>query len=235
MRTGTRSSPASLAARSLLSPAMSSKPFVVERTTSGWSIPTSRIEAASSLMPVSGKLRRGWRVLGRIAETGSSSNFNPPTLSPVAMSAERPRPRPLLPTAQHLLGDGRVRLRACALGCVERDRQPEAGRLAQPHVPRYDRLEHAVSEEGPHLLCHLMGEVGARIEHRQEYPSHLEIRVQLLPYHPDALHELGQAFEGVVLALYRYEHLVRCGQRVERQQIERRRTVEEHHVVRVRR
>src|SRR5215207_7996348 len=235
MRTGTLSSPASLAARSLLSPAMSSKPSGVERTTSGCSIPTSLIEAAISLMPASGKLRRGWRVFGRIAVVGSSSNFNPPTLSPVAMSAESPRPRPLLPTAQYLLGDRGVRLCAGALGGVERHRQPEAGRLAQPHVPGNDRLEHAVSEEGPHFLGHLMGEVGARVEHRQEYPSHLETRVQLLPHHPDALHELGQAFEGVVLALYGYEHLVRRGQRVEGQQIKRRRTVEEHQVVRIRR
>src|SRR3990170_7870226 len=146
MRTGTLSSPASFAARSLLSPAMSSKPSEVERTTSGCRMPTSRIEAASSLMPASGKLRRRWRDFGLIAVVGSSSNFNPPTLSPVAMSAESPRPNPLLPTAQHLLGDGRVRFRAGALGGVERDRQPEAGRLAQPHVPWYDRVEHAVSE-----------------------------------------------------------------------------------------
>src|SRR5215218_663664 len=190
MRTGTRSSPASLAARSLLSPAMSSKPFVVERTTSGWSIPTSRIEAASSLMPVSGKLRRGWRVLGRIAETGSSSNFNPPTLSPVAMSAERPRPSPLLPTAQYLLGYGRIRLRPATLGSVERDRQPETRRFAQAHVPGYDRVEHAIAEEGAYLLRYLVGEVGAGIEHRKEHPSYLQSRVQLLPHHPDALHEL---------------------------------------------
>jgi len=45
IRTGTRSIPASLAALKRLSPAMSSNPFSVIRITSGWSIPTSRIEA----------------------------------------------------------------------------------------------------------------------------------------------------------------------------------------------
>src|SRR5918999_1281815 len=219
MRTGTLSSPASFAARSLLSPAMSSNPLSVERTTSGWRIPTSRIEAASSLMPASGKLRRGWRVFGRMAVVGNSSNLSPPTLSPVAMSAESPRPSPLLPTAQHLLGNGRVRLRPGALGSVESYRQTEAGRLAQPYVPGYYRTEHTISEEGTYLVGYLVGEVGARVEHRQEDPSHLEAGVQLFPHHPYALHELRQALEGVVLALYRNEDLVGRGERVERQQI----------------
>src|SRR5215210_2341625 len=235
MRTGTLSNPASFAARSRLSPAISSKPLSVERTTSGWRMPTSRIEAASSLMPASGKLRRGWRVLGRIAEGGSSSNLSPPTLSPVAMSAESPRPSPLLPTTQYLLGDGRVCLRPGALGGVERDREPEAWRLAQPHVPGYDRAEHPIPEEGPYLLGHLVGQVGARVEHREEHPSHLEIWIQFFPHHPYALHELREPLQGVVLALYGDEDLVRRGQRVEREQVERRRTIEEHHVVRIRR
>src|ERR687897_65943 len=190
MRTGTLSNPASLAARNLLSPAMSSKPPSVERTTSGCRIPTSRMEAANSLMPPSGKLRRGWRVFGRIAEVGSSSNLSPPTLSPVAMRAESPRPNPLLPTAQYLLGDCRVRLGPGALGSVERYRQPEAGRFAQPDVPGYDGVEHEIPEEGPHLVGDLVGEVGARVEHCEEHSSNLEAGVELLPYHPDALHEL---------------------------------------------
>ena len=48
------------------------------------------MEAASSFMLASEKLRRGWWVFGRIAETGTSSNRSPPTLSPADMSAESP-------------------------------------------------------------------------------------------------------------------------------------------------
>src|SRR5918998_1337029 len=58
--------------------------------------------------------------------------------------------------------------------------------------------------------------------------------VQFLPHHPDALHELRQALEGVVLALYRNEDLIRAGQGVERQKIEGRWAIEEHPVVRLR-
>src|SRR5215212_11435637 len=126
IRTGTLASPASLAALSLLSPAMSSKPPAVGRTTRGCKIPTSLTESASSLIPASGKLLLGWRELGRIADTGNSSNFNPPTLSPVAMRAERPRPRPRLPTAHHLVRYGRICLGSRALRRVQGYGHPEA-------------------------------------------------------------------------------------------------------------
>src|ERR671921_828382 len=188
MRTGTLSRPASFAALSLLSPAMSSKPPGVGRTTRGCNIPTSCMEAASSLIPASGKLLLGWRELGRIADTGNSSNLSPPTLSPVAIRAESPRPRPRLPTAHYLICNGRIGFCPCALRRVECYGHAEAGRFAQPYVPGYDGVEDLLSEEGPHFLGHLMGQVRAGIEHRKEHPSDLETGVQLLSYHPDALH-----------------------------------------------
>src|SRR5215210_1430955 len=177
MSTGTLSSPASFAARNLLSPAMSSKPPGVERTTSGCSMPTSWMEAASSLIPASGKLLLGCREFGRIADTGSSSNFSPPTLSPVAMRAERPRPSPLLPTTHHLVRNGRIRLGSGTLGRVEGYRHSEAWGFAQPDIPRYYGLEDAVPEEGTNFVGYLMRQVRAWIEHSQEHPADLEPRV----------------------------------------------------------
>src|SRR5918998_4903643 len=113
-----------------------------------------------------------------MAEIGISSNFSPPTLSPVAMSAESPRPSPLLATAQDLLCDRGVGLRAGAPGRVERDRQPVARRLAQPHAARDDRAENTVAEEGAYLVGDLVCQVGARVEHGQQYPSNLQLRVE---------------------------------------------------------
>src|SRR5215210_1397639 len=188
MRTGTLSRPATFAALSLLSPAMSSKPPGVGRTTRGCNIPTSCMEAASSRIPDSGKLLLGWREFGRIAVTGSSSNFSPPTLSPVAMRADRPRPRPRLPTTHHLVRNGRIRLRSCALRRVQGYRHSEAGGFAQPYVPRDDCVEDAIPEKGTDFVGNLMGQVRTRIEHGQEHPANLEAGVQLLSDHPDALH-----------------------------------------------
>src|SRR5215212_9496501 len=227
MRTGTLSSPASFAARSLRSPAMSSKPPGVERTTSGCSMPTSRMEEASSLIPASGKLLLGCREFGRIADTGSSSNFSPPTLSPVAMRAERPRPRPLLPTTNHFVRNGRIRLGSRALRRVEGYGHSEAGRFTQPYVPRDYGMEDLVPKEGTYFLGHLMGQVSTWIEHGKQHPSDFETRVQFLPDHPDALHELGQPLQRVVLALYGDKELIRGGQRVQSQEIQGRRTVEQ--------
>src|SRR5215210_2028037 len=232
MRTGTLSRPASFAALSLLSPAMSSKPPGVGRTTRGCNIPTSCMEAASSLIPASGKLLLGWRELGRIADTGNSSNFKPPTLSPVAIRAESPRPSPRLPTADHLIRNGRIRLGPRALRRVEGYGHAEAGRFAQPYVPGYDGVEDLLPEEGPHFLGHLMGQVRTGIEHGKQHAADLETGVQLLPDHPDALHELGQALQRVVLALYRDKYFIGGGQCVEGQEIQRRRAVEQYSVVR---
>src|SRR3712207_5104070 len=130
---------------------MSSKPTTVDRTTSGCNTPPSRIEAASSSMPACANVRLGWRALGRMAETGSSSNFRPPTPSPVAIRAESPRPRPRLPTAHHLFRHRLVGLRPRALGRVEGDRYPEARCLAEPDVPGHYGLVDPVPEEGSHL------------------------------------------------------------------------------------
>src|SRR5215210_9259123 len=211
MRTGTLSSPASSAALSLLSPAMSSKPPGVGRTTRGCNIPTSFMEAASSRIPASGKLVLGWREFGRIADTGNSSNFSPPTLSPEAMRAERPRPKPLLPTVHHFICNGRIRLGSCALRRVEGYGHAEAGGFTQPYVPRDDGVEDLVPKEGTYFLGHLMGQVGSWIEHSKEHPADLETRIQLLPDHPDALHELGEPLQRVVLALYGDKDLIRGG------------------------
>src|SRR5918998_28917 len=171
IRTGTRSRPASLAARSRLSPAISSKPASVERITSGCKIPTSRMEAASSFMLVSENWRRGWWGLGRIAETGTSSNLSPPTLSPADMSAESPLPNPRLPTGQYLLGDGGVGLRSCTPRGIQSYRQAEARCLAEPDVARYYRAEYLVTEERAHLLHHLVSEVGTSVEHGKQYSA----------------------------------------------------------------
>src|SRR5215211_4701936 len=167
MRTGTRSRPASFAALSRLSPAISSKPPGVGRTTSGCNMPTSCMEAESSLIPASGKLVLGWRELGRIADTGNSSNFSPPTLSPVAIRAERPRPRPRLPTSHYLVRNGGICFGPRAPRRVECYGHAEAGRFAQPYVPWYDGVKDLLSEEGPYFFGHLMGQVRAGIEHRK--------------------------------------------------------------------
>src|SRR5918998_83084 len=220
IRTGTRSRPASLAARSRLSPAISSKPPGVDLTTSGCRTPTSRIEAASSSMPGWGKVRRGWRALGRMAVTGSSSNLRPPTPSPVAIRAESPRPRPRLPTAHHLLGHGLVGLGACAARRVPRDGQSEARGLAEPYVPRHYRLVHPVPEKGADLLRHLPGQVGPRVVHREQDTTDSERGVQLLSYHADALHELGESLQRVVLTLHGNQDLVGGRERIERQEVQ---------------
>ena len=50
-------------------------------------------------------------------------------------------------------------------------------------------------------------------------------------YAADGLHQVGQALERVILALHRNQHAIRGAQAVEREQRQRRRTVQEDEIV----
>ena len=95
--TGTVASPACFAARSRRSPAISSyaaSPAL--RTTIGWRIPTSRIEAASDAMLLVVKCVRGCFGFGATALTGTSSSplASSPASGAPGISADSPRPSP---------------------------------------------------------------------------------------------------------------------------------------------
>ena len=70
----------------------------------------------------------------------------------------------------------------------------------------------------PHLVRHLGGEAGPYVVHRQHDPQHPKLRVQHLPEQVQGVAELAQTFEGIVLALNRYQHRVGRRQAVHGQQ-----------------
>ena len=84
-----------------------------------------------------------------------------------------------------------------------------------------------------HLLGHLLREVGARVVHGQQDRGEPQVGVEVLLDQFDVAEQLRETLECVVLALDRDEHLARGDERVDRQQPERRRAVDEDVVVRV--
>ena len=76
---------------------------------------------------------------------------------------------------EHLPRERQVPLRALRLHVVEERRLAVRRRLAQAHVARDDRVEHA--EVALHLVGDLVGEVVARIEHGEDDALELEPRV----------------------------------------------------------
>ena len=78
-----------------------------------------------------------------------------------------------------------------------------------------------------HFVGDLVGEVVARVEHREDDALDLELRVHPVLHAIDRRHEVGEPLERVVLALERHEHAVGRGERVHREEPERRRAVDE--------
>ncbi len=82
-----------------------------------------------------------------------------------------------------------------------------------------------------HLISDLLRELRAGIVHRQDDRADLEPSIQSRTDELDVPKQLGQALEGVVLALDRDEEPVRSGESIHRQQPKRGWTVDQHDVV----
>ena len=106
-----------------------------------------------------------------------------------------------------------------------------AGRLAEADVARDDRPKHFFLEELPHVGRDLLAEVGALVEHREQHAFDVELRVQRRAHAAHRADEIGEPLEREVFAVERDQHGVGGDERVERQQAERRRAVDEDVVV----
>ena len=59
----------------------------------------------------------------------------------------------------------------------------------------------------------------------------LEPRIKVTLHAIDRLHQMRQAFQRIELALHRHEHGIGCAKRIERQQSQRRRAINQHMIV----
>ena len=76
----------------------------------------------------------------------------------------------------------------------------------------------------------LLGQPGAGVVHRQDDGADFEVWLRLVCTRPTLRSSWPEALEGVVLALDRHQDLVGGGQSVDREQPQRRRTVDEDEV-----
>src|SRR5262245_48006731 len=154
----------------------------------GWTMPLSRMEAASSWSRAGSIAVRGWRGLGSSVAIGTSAadvSAESGVPSGSGRSAERPLPRAFrlgpfiarsrssgeegeLPVGHDLLGELEVGLRPPRADVVEEDGLPEAGGLREADAPRHLDLEHLVTEVLLDLGHHLLGEVRPLVHHREE-------------------------------------------------------------------
>ena len=100
-------------------------------------------------------------------------------------------------------------------------------RLGDAHVARDDGGVDLVAEHAAHVVNHLVGERRALIVHGEHHTVDKELRVEADPDLLDRAQELRQAFQRKEFALQRHEHGIGRGERIDGEQIERRRTIDE--------
>lgn len=127
---------------------------------------------------------------------------------------------------QRQVGDG-----AAGLLVVNQRRHAEAGGFGEAHVTRDDGAVEGVAEMLLQLRGDIVGQADARIVHGPQQTLDLQRRVEQLADALDAVHQVGQPLQRVVLALHGDDHAVGGGQRVDGEHRQRRRAVDEDVVV----
>src|SRR5579859_5731721 len=124
-----------------------------------------------------------------------------------------------------------VCLRRTSLRLVLENAQTFHRRLRIAHRLADPRLEDEIAEVLLQDLDRLARVQRAAVEHRRQDPLDRHLRIQVLADHAQRVLELHQAAQRQVLALDRHDDAVRSDQRVDRQQAERRRRVDQDVVV----
>src|ERR1017187_4575443 len=128
---------------------------------------------------------------------------------------------------QQLLRQPNVTLCPLRPRIVHQRRLPMARRLRQPNVPRHRRGAQLLPKEFFQLGNHLLRQIRALIQHGQHHAFDFKSRIQLHPNALDCIQELADAFQSKIFRLHRNQDRVGCHQGVQRQQIERWRTVQD--------
>ena len=116
-------------------------------------------------------------------------------------------------------------------GSSDGDRRTGHGRLGELHRLGDHRLVDLVAERLDHPLQHLAAVGGAAVVHGGQDALELEVEVEPLAHLVDGVQQQGHAAQAEELALQRDEHAVRDGQRVDREQAQRRLAVDQDEVV----
>src|SRR5258705_6760651 len=231
---GIRATPASFAARHLLSPATSWYSPFDSVTITGWMIPFSLIEAARPSRP---SIRvRGWTRFGTIFPTSSMKSPSRASTGTSGIRVLRPLPRALLFPfmSDEFLCEIKVGFRSLAADVVEHDRFAEARSFAELDVSGHDRFEDLFPEMFLDVLHDLAREVGSIVVHGQEDPFHHEARIQGSTDSFQGIDELRDPFESQILALDRDQNRLGRDEGVDGEQSQIRGAVQQNVVVRFR-
>ena len=136
---------------------------------------------------------------------------------------------PLQPIAD-FLRQGPIGLGPLRRRIIGQHRQGVRRRFADSHIARDHRPEHQLAQIFAGVGLDLLGQVVAAIIHRQHNPFDPQVRIGRTAHVADGQQKLAETFQRKKLALQRHKHGMRGDQRIDRQQTQRRRTVDQHDV-----
>ena len=132
---------------------------------------------------------------------------------------------------KNLLRESDIALGAFGADVVQKNRFAVAGSFGQPDASRDYGFEDLVAKELLEVIGYLAGQVGPVIVHREKHAFHPKRVAEAIP---DAIHRVEQlrdAFQRKELALDRDEDGIGRNERVQRQQVERRGTIDDDVVI----
>ena len=125
----------------------------------------------------------------------------------------------------------RYDVRRLPVRVVLEDGHPLHGRLRETDGLLDARAEHPVAEVLLEDLDRLLGMQRPRVHHRGQDARDFHVRIQVLADHGEGVLELEEPAHREILALHGDDHLVGRGQRVHRQESQRRRRIDADEVV----
>src|SRR3954469_7925164 len=136
-----------------------------------------------------------------------------------------------LAIAENLLSQLAVAVRSLAVWVVLEHGHSLHGGLCEAHRLRYARGEDPIAEVLLEQFDRLLRMNGTRVDERGQNALDLNVRVEVLPDHGQRVLKLDQATHGQILALHGDDNFVGGRQLVDREQTERRRSVDADEVV----
>ena len=130
-------------------------------------------------------------------------------------------------TLDYFSRESQIGFAADTLEVIDQDRLAVGWRLGDTDIPRNDCLVHFAAHELAHVGDNLIGEIVARIVHGQHDAVDRQCRVERALDLFDRLQKLRQAFKREELALQRHQNGIGGRHRIDREQIERRRTIDQ--------
>src|SRR5229473_2577982 len=147
------------------------------------------------------------------------------------MSAPSPRPSAFLGIGNYLLGELRVPFRPFAMNVVNNDRFPETRRFRQANIARNHALKDLRSKKTAQIRGNLPRKRCPLVIHREQDTLDFKAWIERAPDAHQGIQQLRNAFQGQILTLDRHQHGACSYQRIQCQQVQCGRAVQDDEIV----